>query len=70
MTFQAGSASSIPHLRVPQTPMDTNCTDGVRGGEVEPDFSEIEDAALRMAVVAAYEGWARKYPELLEDWPA
>lgn len=69
MTFQAGSASSIPQQRVPQPHGETR-TDGVRGGDAEPAFTEISDPALRTAVRAAYEGWARKYPELLEDWPA
>lgn len=58
-----GSVSSISrpeHVAVIHT----------RSGEAEPSmFDEIRDPELRTAVEAAYEGWARKYPHLVEDWP-
>lgn len=64
-----GSVSSIP-----TSPSNTGKgpqTLTRRGGEAEPSKSFlIRDPVLRAAFEAAYDGWARKYPELLKDWPA
>lgn len=65
-----GSVSSIPVDAAAGTVAVS--TDPRRGGETEPSKSSalIRDPELRMAFEAAYEGWARKYPHLVEDWPA
>lgn len=68
-----GSASSIPHDPPVADGNGSRTRTPVRGGDAEPsklDTREIRDPVLRSAVEAAYAGWARKYPELLEDLDA
>lgn len=70
MSGLLGSVSSIPVPAAAGTAAVS--TDPRRGGDTEPSKpgGEIRDPVLREAFEAAFDAWARKYPHLLEDWPA